>query len=868
MSRVLALALLVIAAASPAAAANSWPSGHAYYTLRPVKTAGKEMTDVVWAHLHEGDSEALSVSFTVEFYYYGPALTGPAASPPASAITTSGLEMRYTVHGLPVSGWLSWPAAFTLNWNDAALDGLGANGIHDVSLEVRCNADLPITNGVGTAVKYDFRPDPLYLHIHRTAWSASTSVPVLVQNSQDTAGQTPVATYITVGERNMNRNYNLDPSVTGIAGTGWSTGDPSSNDLYQEDLQPHMDLFQAVQMWWQEPVGTVDAGLKFVRGVAPKFQEYLTDLYYGDNLAFSAFGYNGHRTFPVKDGPRGIGWSNGYVQGIGDVDGKLWFVNTSGQFRVMEPNGELHTLAGWRVDPAKDPVWMLKPLNSIRESMELRGTWTDGQDAADPGLHQPMDVAQDPADLNTFYIAGGYDNIIWKAVVNRTTWTATMSILAGSTIRASGYTNGTGTAARFHFPISLTFDAAVCDCLLVADLTNDAIRKVTRAGVVTTLYGNTDVPAQVFAVDASHTEFSDAFPGSRRHLTGFADYNRAFLTSAGTWTVNSTQAGMGVRPAIYLPWTIRTFNNGDIALLERGTNSIRRINPTTHVTTEVMHFNNGGFGNSAFGWIWIDINRYNANTGPLDSIYLAMATSYDVPNSATGGLQHFNEEFWYITPDGVTEKYVIGAADSNQSPDGVGEILFTDQPHYPWLVAVDPRGALLTAGIGEHGITRIRQRKSTDPRLSAAAGSSATGTGTQRENSIEGRYIWQFGGTFPGTWGTFTPSTDLGSVGTFTKFGWQGHNMIGLPSTWDLTGTETDDQIATLFEFPAQITGTANAKKTLADYLKFYRGPALENGVVPTPKRRFRFKVEQDAPVLPLVPAPWLDAPAQIAARR
>ena len=153
----------------------------------------------------------------------------------------------------------------------------------------------------------------------------------------------------------------------------WHTAPPYQADLYQEMMQPVQEQFTGIQMIWEEPPGTVDAGLDFVRALAPKSSEIFDGLWNNNNqIAPTEFGFSGHRSFPVKDGPRGVGWTNGYVQGVVDNDGILWMVNISGQLRVMKPDGELITVVGWRVKPGKNPVWPGKPLTLIRQNMEFR----------------------------------------------------------------------------------------------------------------------------------------------------------------------------------------------------------------------------------------------------------------------------------------------------------------------------------------------------------------------------------------------------------------------------------------------------------------------------------------------------------------
>ena len=80
---------------------------------------------------------------------------------------------------------------------------------------------------------------------------------------------------------------------------------------------------------------------------------------------------------------------------------------------------------------------------------------------------------------------------------------------------SSGYSEGTGTAVRFNFPQGLAPDAS--RNLYVADTANDAIRRITPAGVVSTFSGGSGSfgGAQGVAVDVNNNvyvagKFSDS----------------------------------------------------------------------------------------------------------------------------------------------------------------------------------------------------------------------------------------------------------------------------------------------------------------------------------------------------------------------
>jgi sugar lactone lactonase YvrE len=94
-------------------------------------------------------------------------------------------------------------------------------------------------------------------------------------------------------------------------------------------------------------------------------------------------------------------------------------------------------------------------------------------------FNQPVGLAVDA--IGNVFIADYLNNLIRKI-----TPSGAVTTFAGSGTAA--LTDGTGTAASFNGPFALAFDAA--GNLIVADYLNHAVRKITPAGVVSTVAGN------------------------------------------------------------------------------------------------------------------------------------------------------------------------------------------------------------------------------------------------------------------------------------------------------------------------------------------------------------------------------------------
>lgn len=109
-------------------------------------------------------------------------------------------------------------------------------------------------------------------------------------------------------------------------------------------------------------------------------------------------------------------------------------------------------------------------------------------------FNRSMGLALDGS--GNLYVADFSNHTIRKIVIA----TAVVTTLAGQA-GSSGSVDGTGTAARFNFPFAVAIDAG--GNLIVADQLGRTIRKVTPAGVVTTLAGLTGSSATVDGVGSA-----------------------------------------------------------------------------------------------------------------------------------------------------------------------------------------------------------------------------------------------------------------------------------------------------------------------------------------------------------------------------
>jgi hypothetical protein len=165
--------------------------------------------------------------------------------------------------------------------------------------------------------------------------------------------------------------------------------------------------------------------------------------------------------------------------------------------------------------------------------------------------------------------------------------------LAGTAL-TTGSANGTGSAARFNFPRGIAVGAA--GNLFVGEEIGHTIRKVTKAGAVTTLAGLADNPGSAdgtgsaarftapvsVAVDAARNVFvADRGNNTIRKVTNAG----VVTTLAGVAGVVGSVDGTGSAARFNQPYGVAVDTAGNVLVADTGNSTIRKVTSAGVVTT-------------------------------------------------------------------------------------------------------------------------------------------------------------------------------------------------------------------------------------------------------------------------------------------
>ena len=295
----------------------------------------------------------------------------------------------------------------------------------------------------------------------------------------------------------------------------------------------------------------------------------------------------------------------------------------------------------------------------------------------------PLGIAIDGS--GNIYAADEENNLIRKI-----TPAGVVTTLAGS--GAQGAANGTGTAASFNHPTGVAVDAL--GNVYVADQSNNLIRKISAAGLVTTFAGSgtagsangTGVAASfylptVIALDAAGNLYvTDLLNNLIRKITTTG----VVTTFAGNGTAGSAN-GTGTGASFHYPTGITVDGSGNVYVTDQLNHEIRKITSTGVVTTLA--------GNGTAG--------YADGTGAAATFYNPYAIAVD----GSGNLyvaDYNNNEIRLVTSTGVVT--TLAGSTAAGSANGVGA---TATLNHPSGVALDGQGNLFEADYYNNEIREI-----------------------------------------------------------------------------------------------------------------------------------------------------------------
>lgn len=255
-------------------------------------------------------------------------------------------------------------------------------------------------------------------------------------------------------------------------------------------------------------------------------------------------------------------------------------------------------------------------------------------------------------------------------------------------------TNGTGTAASFNLPMDVAVDAA--GNAYVTDAANQLIRKISPAGVVTTLAGgnaNNMADGQGSAAGFSGPEGIAVDASGNLYVADYPNNTIRKITPGG---LVSTLAGNGTRSSVDGTGSAASFNGphsvavdaaGNVYVSDYLSGDIRKITPAGVVTTLA---GNGTWGYAdGTGSAALFRGPYGIAIGPDGNIYV---------------VDQENQMIRKVTPQGVVTTIAGDPAHGGVILNGNGRAAaFND----PAGIAIDSKGNLYIGDLANFVVRKI-----------------------------------------------------------------------------------------------------------------------------------------------------------------
>ena len=291
-------------------------------------------------------------------------------------------------------------------------------------------------------------------------------------------------------------------------------------------------------------------------------------------------------------------------------------------------------------------------------------------------------------------------------------WTsvsAKVNLFAGSTTR--GVQDGARLAAGFYGPYGLAFGPD--GTMVVADSGNNTIRKITPAGVVSTLAGDSSLLNGGHA-DGAGTAASFKNPRGvivdPNGITYVADHENNMIrkiTPEGVVSVFAGQTaggnvdGVGANAQFQFPWGIVMAASGNLFIADQGNNLIRKITPAGVVSTFA--------GNGSAGFV--DANGTSAQFSFPTGLAIDAADNLYVSDQGNNVIRK-------ITPAGLVSTFAGNG--TAVSGDGTGTSASFARPVG---IAIDGDGNIYVTDLDTNSIRKI----SPDRTVTTLAGGDING---------------------------------------------------------------------------------------------------------------------------------------------
>ena len=413
----------------------------------------------------------------------------------------------------------------------------------------------------------------------------------------------------------------------------------------------------------------------------------------GALVLFLVYGSARAQTEPV------YGWTNfvGMPGGLGSVDG------TGSSARFSNPYGVAVDSAGnvYVADTENHTIRKVTPAGLVTTLAGSAGQFgsADGTGSA-ARFYVPDSVAVDST--GNVYVADS-----WNSTIRKVTPAGEVTTLAGSAGQV-GSADGTGSAARFDYPSGVAVDNE--GNVYAADYYNSTIRKVTAGGVVTTLAGSAgqwgsadgigsaarfDRPEGVAVDSAGNVYVADMPNCTIRKVTAAG----LVTTLAGSPGQRGSADGAGSAARFYFPAGVAVDSDGNVYVADYYNSTIRKVTAGGVVTTLAgsaeQYGSADGTGRAA--------RFYYPSGVAVDStgnVYVADSLCFAKPHV---NIDRGNSTIRKVTPAGVVTT-LAGSAGQYGSADGTGSAARFNNPNG---VAVDSAGNVYVADIFNATIRKV-----------------------------------------------------------------------------------------------------------------------------------------------------------------